>query len=121
MNVYKKRHLLNYIDSEKFLVDTMIHREGDKFVFLEPIPEDGRKNMEWRNTHLYNCKCIVKHVGTRYEIADLIAKKLGFERVDKEWSEIVGEEMLTDEYSELDYVLMDLPKVVNSIEEAKHV
>lgn len=117
----KTRKILNYINSEQFLVDTMVHREGDKYVYLEAIPSDGRKNMEWINTHLYNCKCIVKHVGTRYEIADLIAKKLGFERVDKEWSEIVGEETLTDEYSALDYVLMDLPKVVNSIEEAKHV
>lgn len=117
----KNRKILNYINSKQFLVDTMVHREGNKYVYLEAIPYNGRMNMEWINNHLYNCKCIVKHVGTRYEIADLIAKKLGFERVDKEWSEIVGEEMLTDEYSALDYVLMDLPKVVNSIEEAKHV
>lgn len=117
----KTRKILNYINSEQFLVYTMVHREGNKYVYLEAIPSYGRKNMEWINTHLYNCKCIVKHVGTRYEIADLIAKKLGFERVDKEWSEIVGEEMLTDEYSALDYMLIDLPKVVNSIEEAKNV
>ena len=117
----KTRKILNYINSEQFLVDTMVHREGDKYVYLEAIPTDGRKNMEWINTHLYNCKCIVKHVGTRYEIADLIAKKLGFERVNKKASKIAGEEIFTDEYSALDYVLMDLPKVVNSIEEAKNV
>lgn len=116
MNVYKKRHLLNYIDSEKFLVDTMIHREGDKFVFLEPIPEDGLKHMEWINTHLFNCKHIVKHVGTRFQIADLIAKKLGIVKVDKKASKIYGEEVLTAEYSELDYVLADLPEVINEDE-----
>lgn len=116
MNVNKKRQLLNYIDSEQFLVDTMVHREGDKFVFLEPIPEDGRKNMEWRNTHLFNCKHIVKHVGTRFQIADLIAKKLGIVKVDKKASKVYGEEMLTDEYSELDYVLADLPEVINADE-----
>lgn len=112
----KTRKILNYIDSEQFLVDTMVHREGDKYVYLEAIPTDGRKKMEWINTHLYNCKCLVKHVGTRFQIADLIAKKLGFERVNKEASKIAGEEILTDEYSELDYVLADLPEVINADE-----
>lgn len=116
MNVNKKRQLLNYINSEQFLVDTMVHREGDKFVYLEAIPEDGRKHMEWRNTHLFNCKHLVKHVGTRFQIADIIAKKLGFERVNKKESKIAGEEIFTDEYSALDYVLMDLPEVINADE-----
>lgn len=112
----KTRKILNYIDSEQFLVDTMVHREGDKYVYLEAIPTDGRKNMEWINTHLYNCKYLVKHVGTRFQIADRIAKKLGFERVNKKASKIYGEEILTDEYSELDYVLADLPEVINADE-----
>ena len=117
----KTRKIINYINSRDFLVDTMLHREGDKFVYLEAIPSDGRKKMEWINTHLFNCKCIVKHVGTHSQIADLIAKKLGFEKVDKELFKRVGVDILSDEYLALDYVLNDLPKVVNSIEEAKHV
>lgn len=112
-------NMIDYLDSRDFLLDTLVHREGDFFVYLEPIPEDKRMNMEWRNTHLFNCKCLVKHVGTREQIADLIADRLHITKIDQEATKNGdGDVYYTTEYSELDYILSDLPEVVNSIEEA---
>lgn len=117
----KLKNMVSYINSEQFRLDTMVHREGKQYVYMEAIPSDGRKKMWWLNGYLMNCKCIVKHVGTREEIADIIAKNLKITKLDKELSERLGHPHFTDEYAELDSALQFLPKVVNSIEEAKHV
>lgn len=95
--------MIAYLNSRDFLVDTMVHREGDSFVYLEPIPSDNLR---------------VKHVGTREQIADLIADRLHVTKIDKEATKNAnGDVHYTAEYSELDFILSDLPEVVNSIEE----
>lgn len=76
--------LIDYINSEQFMLDTLLHREGKKYVYLEAIPADDKKDMFWLNGRLMNCKHLVKHVGTALEITDLIAKKLGVKKVDDE-------------------------------------
>lgn len=117
----KIKNMVSYINSEQFRLDTMVHFEGNRYVYMEAIPSDKRKEIMWWNGYLMNCKCIVKHVGTLRQIADLIAKHLKITKIDKAMSEHLGHPYFTDEYSELDWALKNLPMVVNSVEEAKHV
>lgn len=117
----KIKDIISFINSEDFHLDTMVHREGEQYVYMESIPRDKRKLMWWSNGYLMNCRHIVKHVGTREEIADLIAKNLNITKLNKTMTEHLGQPYFTDEYAELDSALRFLPKVVNSIEEAKHV
>lgn len=108
--------MISYLNSEKFRLDTMVHREGKQYVYMEAIPSNIRKDMWWLNGYLMNCKHIVKHVGTREQIADIIAKKLQIEKLDKGMTEYIGSPYFTDEYAELDYVLSVLPEVINADE-----
>lgn len=117
----KIKNMVSYINSEMFRLDTMVHREGNRYVYMEAIPSNKRKEIRWWNGYLMNCKCVVKHVGTREQIADLIAKHLKITKIDKELTEHLGHQYLTDEYIELDWALKNLPMVVNSMEVAKHV
>lgn len=117
----KIKNMISFINSEEFHLDTMVHREGKQYVYMEPIPRDKRKLMWWSNGYLMNCRHIIKHVGTREQIADLIAKNLKITKLDKAMTEYLGHPYFTDEYAELDSALQFLPKVVNSIEEAKNV
>lgn len=82
------RELHDYLYSRDFLLDTMVHRDGDKFVYLEPIKRNASKDMVWWYNRLTNCDYMVKHVGTMEEIADIIANRFG---IDK--TELGGEEL----------------------------
>lgn len=117
----KIENMISYINSEQFRLDTMVHREGTQYVYMEAIPYNKRKEIRWWNGYLTNCKCLMKHVGTREQIADLIAKKLKITKLDKAMTKQLGRKCHTNEYIELDCALVHLPKVVKSIEEAKNV
>ena len=99
-----KQNITEYLNSREFLLDTMIHREGEKFVYLEAIPREGHEMM-WLNNHLLNCTHMVKHVGTLEEIANLLGKHLGIQCGQRK------------EFLEIMDILQDLPEVVNSNEE----
>lgn len=100
-----EEELIRYLHSNEFLLETMVHREGDKYVYLEQVPMSNW-NMVWHRTALAHCKHIVKHVGTLEEIATLIGEKLG----------ITYQENL-EAFFDIRYNLQNLPKVINADEE----
>lgn len=99
-----EEELIKYLHSNDFLLDTMVHREGDKYVYLEQIPMSNW-NTVWHRTPLGHCKHIVKHVGTLDEIADLIGEKLG-----------ITYHKNLEAFFAIRYNLQNLPKVINADE-----
>ena len=110
------QELIDYIKSEQFMLDTMLHAEGGKLVYLEPIPANKNKEMFWLNGRLMNCKHWVKHTGTYQQITDLIAKKFNITKVDIEETSKRGDGGLTvtKEYATLMIRIGDSPKVIES-------
>lgn len=98
------REMHDYLYSRDFLLDTMVHRDGDNFVYLEPIKRNSSKDMVWINNCLTNCDYMVKHVGPMDDIADIIANRFG---IDK--TELGGEEL----YKIILETLEGLPEVVD--------
>ena len=112
---------MDYIHSEHFMLDTMLHREGNHYVYMESIPNDESKETMWLNGFLLNCKHVVKHIGNSFQIADLIAKKLGIKKIDEEATKQRddGDVIFTSEFSELHYIICDLPIVIEANTELK--
>lgn len=99
-----EEELIKYLHSNEFLLDTMVHRDGDKYVYLEQIPMSNW-NTVWLRTPLAHCNYIVKHVGTLDEIADLIGEKLG-----------ITYNKNIEAFFAIRYNLKNLPKVFNADE-----
>lgn len=99
-----EEELIRYLHSNEFLLDTMVHREGDKYVYLEHI-HMSEWNTIWHRTPLAHCRRMVKHVGTLDEIADLIDEKLGITK-NKYW----------EAFFDIRYNLQNLPNVINADE-----
>ena len=110
------QELIDYINSERFNLDTMLHYEGNKYVYLEPIPANKKKEMFWLNGHLMNCKHIIKHVGTFEQILTILAKKLNITKVDIEATarRNDGGYTVTQEYAALMNKIGDSPRVIES-------
>ena len=108
--------IIDYINSEQFMLDTLLHYEGNKYVYFEAVPANPKKEMFWLNGHLMNCKHLVKHVGDLLQIADLIAKKLNITKVDEEKTRKRddGGWTATEEYRTLMVKISDSPKVICS-------
>lgn len=110
------QELIDYIKSEQFMLDTMIHNEGNKYVYLEPIPANKNKEMFWLNGRLMNCKHWIKHVGNFQQILDIIAKKFNITKVDTEKTakRNDGGWTATQEYAALMVRIGDCPNVIAS-------
>lgn len=114
MKSEKENEIISYIHSEDFMVDTMLHREGDQYVYMEAIPRDRKQPMLWLNGRLLNYKHIVKHVGSDWYIASLIAKKLKIKKVDRKATMHCsdGSMILSRPYHELHQTICNLPKII---------
>lgn len=110
------QQIIDYINSEQFNLDTMLHYEGNKYIYLEAIPANKKKKMFWLNGHLMNCKHMIKHVGSFEQILDLLAKKLNITKIDVEKTKNRddGGWSATREYVALMDKISDCPKVIAS-------
>lgn len=108
-----KEELIDYIHSERFILDKMLHREGRKVVYMDAVHRDPIKPIEWYNGHLMNCKHLIRHVGTPLEITIKLANALGISMIDRKASDAFGHTVYTEEFTELKDAIYGLPKVVN--------
>lgn len=106
--------MIDYLHSEQFILDRMLHREGRKVVYMSAVHRDPLKPIEWYNGHLMNCKHLIKHVGTPLEIILKLANDLGISMIDRKLSDVCGRTVYTEEFKELEDVIYGLPNVVNA-------